>query len=170
MEYSYFLLQVGNYTWLAYILAFVVVFKLGLADRSYCFGVAVLIVSNLIMQVVEPGLVALSSYHKELVRQLWYPTWASFALISIYAINLLHKKTHCSIGFVSKSIVYAFCALGLLQFLRYFDYLVLQTNALAMLYRYGVNAINIGAVIILLAPVFTALTQKLKAIIRTKRA
>lgn len=164
MEYSHFLLQVGNYTWLAYIIAFVAVFKLSLADRSYCFGAAVLIVSNLIMQVVEPGLVALSPYNKELVRQLWYPTWASFALVSIYAINLLHKKTYCSIGFVSKSIVYAFCGLGLLQFVRYFDYLVYQTNYFDWLYRYGVNAINIGAVFIMLTPIFAALWRKLKPI------
>lgn len=160
MDYSQFLFQVGNYTWLAYIIAFGIVFKAGDADRSYCFGSAVLIISNLIMQIVEPGLVALSAYDKELVRQLWYPTWASFALLSIYAIYLLHRKSKCSIGFVAVSIVYAFGALGVLQGLRYFDYLVLQTDSLRMLYRYGVNAINVGCIFILLTPVATRVFQK----------
>lgn len=160
MEYSQFLLQVGNYTWIGYILAFAIVFKLSLADRSYCYGSAVLIVSNLIMQIVEPGLMALSSYDKNLVRQLWYPTWTGFALLSIYSIYLLHKKSHCTVGFVSVSVVYAFSALGLLQVLRYFDYLVLQTDMLRLLYRYGVNAINIGCVFILLIPVLIKLLDK----------
>lgn len=163
MDYSQFLFQVGNYTWLGYILAFAAVFKADVADRSYCYGAAVVIVSNLVMQIVEPALVALSEYDKQLVRQLWYPTWAGFALLSICSIYLLHKKSQCTIGFVALSIVYGFSALGVLQALRYFDYLVFQTDGLRILYRYGVNAINIGFVFVLLTPVLSRLIQKWRA-------
>ncbi len=162
MDYSQFLFEVGNYTWLAYIVAFAIVFKWSDADRSYCYGSAVLIISNLVMQIVEPGLVLLSSYDKELVRQLWYPTWAAFALISVIAIYMLHKKSECSVGFVSVSIVYAFGALGILQAIRYFDYLVLQTDAMRMLYRYGVNAINVGCVFILFSPLAIRLVHRVR--------
>lgn len=160
MEYSHLLYQIGNLTWIGYVLALLVAFYLKVGNKSYFFGALVLVIANLAMQLTEPLLVQLAASHKELVRALWYPTWATFDLISIYAIYLLHIRARCSIGFESASLVISFAALSLLQGIRYFDQFYFATNYLVEAYKISINSINIACLIIVLLPLMRWLRKK----------
>lgn len=163
MDYSEVLYQIGNLTWVGYVFALSCVFYLKIGSKSYYFGVLVLVVANLAMQVTEPLLVELSRQgNRELVRSLWYPTWTAFNLASIYAIYLLHVRARCSITFESTSLVISFTALSLLQFARYFDQIFFETNYLVEFYKVAINSINLGCFVIAIWPLLGLAKIKIK--------
>ncbi|MBZ9610787.1 hypothetical protein [Rheinheimera maricola] len=161
MDYSNFLFQVGNYTWLGYMLATFLVVVLNLADKSYYFGSAVLIMSNLAMQVTEPALMRLVNDYNSLIVLVWYPVWALYAMVSVYVIYLLHVRAKLTMGFVASSMMISFAGLCTLQVVRFFDRLVFQTDLLGVVYKIGINSINIGCLFILLFPIAISLKEML---------
>jgi hypothetical protein len=164
MEYSYWLYQIGNYTWLGYLIALAIVFAIKAGDKSYYFGATVLVIANLIMQILEPALVELSQYEKGLVRTIWYPTWAFCDLAAIYVIYKLHRRSQCTVKFVSKSLLISLAVLCVWQAVRYFDQFVLMTNSLAGAYKISVVSINIGCLFIAILPVVTKLIEKKRSL------
>lgn len=152
MDYSTFLYNLGNFVWVMYLVLFVVVVLFNFADKSYLLGTLVLIISNLAMQLTEPVLVKLAEDFNHFIAHAWYLVWSIFSFISVVAIYLLHKRTNTIIGFESISYLLAFLAMCMLQLVRYFDRLVLETDVLGELYRVGVNSINIGCVLIVALP------------------
>lgn len=147
-DYSYWLYQIGNYTWLGYVVVLASVFVLKVGDKSYYYGATVLVIANLIMQILEPALVELSQHNKELVRAIWYPTWALCDLAAIYVIYQLHHRAKCTVQFVSKSLLLSMAVLSVWQAIRYFDQFVLMTNVLAEAYKISVITINFSCLVI----------------------
>ena len=159
-SYTSFLYQIGNVTWIAYVLVLLVVFWRGFGDSSYYFGTTVLVLCNLLMQIVEPALVSFGKTYPTIIVHLWYTFWAALDAFAVYSIFVLHRRANVRLGFVAKSLALSFSALCVAQALRYFDRVIFQTDLLGSFYSIGINAINLSCLAVILVPVYKVISSK----------
>jgi len=162
LDQSYITLlhNIGNVTWCAYVIVLFVVFWLGLGSTSYYFGTTVLVVCNLLMQIAEPGLVALGKEYPTFIIHIWYTFWAALDAFAVHSIFVLHRRADVRLGFVAKSLAFSFTALCITQVSRYFDRVIFRTDWLGNVYLLSINAINIGCVVVILLPICSAIFQR----------
>ncbi|WP_102798987.1 hypothetical protein [Bowmanella denitrificans] len=151
--YSVWLYHVGNVTWLGYFLAYYLADRGWYPDRSFKIAALTLVLANFVMQGMEPVLMALSAEHGELIRHTWYPAFAAINCWSAHYIVSKHRQRRIPMSPYALSMVFSLFVLTLVQAVRYFDRLVLDTNSLDLMYKLLINTVNIGIMLVLLAPV-----------------
>ena len=113
-------------------------------DRSSTIALAIWVTANLLMDLVAPALMSFSASHGDLGRSAWYLTWSVIELLSVYVIYKLHSYYQLPAGKLARYISLCLLVLCGLQVARYADRMLLSTNLLVDVYKYGVVAINIS--------------------------
>lgn len=118
-------------------------------DVSARIALAIWIIGNLVMDKLQPTIMEWSISYDE--TGIWYSAWSSIELLCLWCIYKLHKVYNLEHSQVSKYIMLCLIALCALQSSRYIDRVILETNWLVEVYRFGIVAINISVVPVTLA-------------------
>lgn len=81
--------------------------------------------------------------HNEAVV-IWSLTWFFFCFATIFAIQFSHKRLNLASTKTSLFVVTSYLGIMALQTIRLIDDQFLNTNWIALLYRFGVSSINIS--------------------------
>lgn len=143
---------IQDMTWFFYVLAMLLFY--GIAKywpNSYSSLITMIIV--VAVGTVTIGFEALlSAHHQHLIVQvstLWFIGLASFEIIAMLALLLIHKKENLRIGRLGQLVGFSFFARCTLQLLQYGEIVVFQTNQrIFTLYTLGLPTINIAIAIL----------------------
>lgn len=94
-------------------------------------------IDELVIAPLNPEKVKIANY-------IWYPFWSTFYVFAIYSVHYIHKMLNISDTGVSKMLSASYLALLCLQAVGYFDALYFYSDELALVYHFGVPAVNIG--------------------------
>lgn len=113
-------------------------------DRSSSIALAIWVSGNLLMDQITPFVMNFSSTAGEFGTSVWYLTWSAINLLCMFVLFKLHKAYQLILSQIARYIFVCFLALTLLQASRYTDRVLLQTDMLAGVYKYGLLAINVS--------------------------
>lgn len=140
-----FAYTVDRLFWLACVLLLVVsiVYKLDISSRV---ALAVWVVGNLLMDQLQPFVMEVATENKITGVSFWYVMWASIEILCLWCIYKIHAVYQLPASKLTRYIMVCFLSLCVLQFMRYADRVVFDTNLLAAVYKYVIVSINISVV------------------------
>lgn len=140
-----FAYNVDRIFWLICVLLLIVsvVYKLDMSSR---FALTVWVIGNLLMDQLQPFVMELSVNSKTAGTSVWYVTWASIEILCLWCIYKSHTLYQIPASKLTRYIMICFLSLCALQFMRYADRVVFDTNLLAAVYKYVIVSINISVV------------------------
>lgn len=131
------------------------------AGKSARVTILVLTLSGLTQDRIAPLLMGISETSPELARLLWYPSWVICQTLTLGVIWFIHLKFVWAVEQITKFICLSILAHSFLQVLRFTDRVIFETDLLGGLYKYGIPAINIAAILaIFLWSISGALKQR----------
>ena len=110
------------------------------------------VIGNFIMELTMKGLILFRDDYLILVRHLQYLIWMCFHALMLMGIFKFHQSAKLEISKYSYFVATTIVLLSLMQLLRFVDRLILGTDVLADVYRYGVLSLNLGPAL-LAAPI-----------------
>ena len=116
------------------------------SDLSSRIALSIWVAGNLLMDLIQPYVMDISSSNKVAGPSLWYVTWASIEILCLWSIYKTHAVYQIPASKFTRYIMVCFLSLCALQFMRYADRVVFDTNVLAAVYKYVIVSINISVV------------------------
>lgn len=141
-----FITTLAEYLWILCIAA-LLLSLLWPADKSAKITVLIWIASNLAQDRLAPVLMKLSDTDPEIARLIWYPSWIAMQIGTLVLIWYFHNKFAWTVEKVSKFISLSLLVHSIIQFMRFTDRIILDTNLLGEFYKYGIPAVNIAAIL-----------------------
>lgn len=131
-------------------------------DASTRIALAIWVIGNLIMDLLSPFLMEASS-GRGASNAIWYGAWSFINVLCLWCIYKLHSIYYLDAGKFARYVMVCFLALSAIQIIRYADRIVLGTDLLADIYRFGIIAINISVVPAALMWLMNGITASLRA-------
>lgn len=113
------------------------------------------------MSLVRPFIMDISS-GGDSTQIIWYGAWSVVDVFCVWCIYKLHALYHLNASKLARYIMVCLLTLCALQIVRYVDRIILETDLLTDIYRFGVVAINISVAPIALLWLLTGVTIALK--------
>lgn len=141
-EFAY---RLDHILWLLCFLLLIVsiVYKLDISSR---IALTVWVAGNLVMDKTQPFVMSLATTYGDIGATLWYITWSAVDVLCIWCIYKIHAVHDITVSKLTRYIMVCFLSLCALQFMRYADRAVFDTNFLAAVYKYVIVSINISVV------------------------
>lgn len=139
--------SVGAFSWIV-ASAFVIVAQLKQIDYSSRAVIFLWAAFDLITLAVTPVLYELTYIDKVLARQVWYMTFSFIALSEMIAIGYIHTRFNLHKSDLAKFVMFALVGSIFINIIRYFDRLVLETDMLSEMYRYGLMSLKIFVLVV----------------------
>lgn len=117
------------------------------ASKSARVTILVLTLSGLAQDRIAPLLMGVSETSPELARLIWYPSWVICQTLTLGVIWFAHRKFVWAVEQITQFICLSLLMHSFLQVLRFTDRVVLGTDVLGGIYKYGIPAINIAAIL-----------------------
>lgn len=134
--------NVATFSWLiASVLSVVAQFK----EIDYSSRVTILLWAgfDLISLAATPILYELTNVDQLLTRQVWYVAFAFIALSQMVVMGYVHIKFNLYKSDLAKFVMFSLVCAIFLNIIRYFDRLVLETDLLGEVYRYGLMSLKL---------------------------
>lgn len=141
-----FITTLGEYLWMLCIVA-LLLSLMWPSSKSAKITILIWIASNLAQDRLAPVLMKISDTDPELSRLVWYPTWVAMQIGTLAIIWYLHNKFTWPVEKVSKFICLSLLVYSLINFARFTDRIIMNTNLLGDFYKYGIPAVNIAAIL-----------------------
>lgn len=140
-----FAYRIDHILWLVCFLLLIVsiVYKLDISSR---IALTVWIAGNLVMDKTQPLVMSLATTYGDTGASLWYIAWSAVDVLCIWCIYKIHAVHDISVSKFTRFIMVCFLSLCALQFMRYADRAVFDTNLLSAIYKYVIVSINISVV------------------------
>lgn len=140
-----FAYRIDYILWLICFLVLVlsVVYKL---DTSSRIALTVWVIGNLCMDRLQPFVMDISTSNRDVGASIWYVTWSAIDIVCLWCIYKIHTLYQIPASKLTRYIMICFLSLCALQFMRYADRVVFDTNLLAAVYKYVIVSINISVV------------------------
>lgn len=120
-----------------------VVYKLDVSSR---ITLTVWVVGNLLMDQLQPYIMELATGNKLAGVSFWYVIWAAIEILCLWCIYKIHAVHNLEASKLTRYIMVCLLSLCALQFMRYADRMVFDTNLLSEVYKYVIVSINISVV------------------------
>lgn len=140
-----FIISVAEYLWVICLFALVISLFVPVVQPSRASAV-IWVVMGLIMDRVAPELMALSTQTPEIARHVWYLAWVVFNTFTVILIFYVHNRFKWQYSKLSQYITLCCVIMVILQTARFIDRILLETDALPSVYKYGVPSLNIAVV------------------------
>lgn len=140
-----FIIELAEYLWILCIFSLLLTL-LWPAGKSARITVLIWIVSNLGQDRLAPLLMGIADTDLELARLVWYPSWIFIQTATLVVIWRIHKMSSWPVEGVSKFICLTLLVHSIVQLARFTDRIVLGTDLLGELYKYGIPSLNIAAI------------------------
>lgn len=98
------------------------------------------------MDLIQPYVMDVATSNKVAGPSFWYVTWASIEILCLWSIYKIHTLYQIPASKLTRYVMVCFLSLCTLQFMRYADRVVFDTNMLAAVYKYVIVSINISVV------------------------
>jgi len=119
------------------------------ATASVRVTLLIVTLSGLTQDKIAPLLMEISDTSPELARLFWYPSWVVCQTLPLAVIWFIHRKFIWAVEPITKFICFSILMHITLQVLRFTDRVIIGTDLLGGLYKYGIPAINIAAILAL---------------------
>lgn len=140
-----FAYRIDYVLWLACVLVLIVsiVYKLEMSSR---IALTIWVIGNLSMDLAQPFVMEISTAIKNTGASFWYVTWSAIDIFCLWSIYKIHTLYQIPASKLARYVMVCFLSLCALQFMRYADRVVFDTNILADVYKYVIVSINISVV------------------------
>lgn len=133
---------VSSFSWLiALCLALIAQYRR--LDYSIRVTIFVWVAFDLITLVATPLIYELTAVDKELTRKVWYIAFSFLALSQMFVLSFIHLHLNIRKSDVAKLIMFSLLCFIFINIVRYFDRVVIESNALGELYRYGTMSLKL---------------------------
>ncbi len=140
-----FIFEVAEYLWVLCILALLLSLTWP-ALKSARLTALIWVISNMIQDRIVPLLIALESTYAQVIWVIWYPCWMLLQIGTLALIWHIHHKFDWTVEKISQFLCLSLLMNSLLQFARFTDRVLLETNLLAEVYKFGIPAFNLAAI------------------------
>lgn len=117
------------------------------ASKSARITILILTLSGLAQDRIAPLLMGISDTSPELARLLWYPSWVICQTLTLGIIWVIHRKFVWAVEQITQFICLSILMHSVLQVARFTDRVIFGTDLLGGIYKYGIPAINIAAIL-----------------------
>lgn len=117
------------------------------AGKSARVTILIVTLSGLAQDKIAPVLMSISETSPEVARLLWYPSWVACQTLTLGVIWFVHRKFVWAVEQITQFICLSLLMHSFLQVLRFTDRIVIETDILSEVYKYGIPAINIAAIL-----------------------
>lgn len=140
-----FAYRIDHILWLCCFLLLIVsiVYKLDISSRV---ALTIWVAGNLIMDKAQPFVMNLATLYGDTGASLWYVAWSAVDVFCVWCIYKIHAVHDVQVSKLTRYIMVCLLSLCALQFLRYADRAVFETNLLSEIYKYIIVSINISVV------------------------
>lgn len=121
-----------------------IIYKLDISSRV---ALIIWVAGNLIMDKAQPYVMDLATAYGDVGASLWYVVWSAVDVFCVWCIYKIHHGHDIPVSKLTRFIMVCLLSLCALQFFRYADRAVFNTNLLAEVYKYAIVSINISVVL-----------------------
>ncbi|RVT47366.1 hypothetical protein EMM73_05565 [Rheinheimera sediminis] len=98
------------------------------------------------MDKAQPIVMNLATAYGDAGASMWYIAWSAIDVLCVWCIYKIHTVHDIQVSQLTRYIMVCFLSLCALQFMRYADRAVFDTNLLIAIYKYVIVSINISVV------------------------
>ena len=140
-----FAYRIDHILWLLCFLLLIlsIVYKLDMSSR---IALTVWVIGNLVMDKAQPFVMDLATVYEDTGPSFWYITWSAVDVLCVWCIYKIHVVHDIPASKLTRYIMVCLLSLCALQFMRYADRMVFDTNLLSEIYKYIIVSINISVV------------------------
>lgn len=117
------------------------------ADKGTLITLIVVLIAEFFMLSIESWLWKIENL--DLLRFVWFNTFAWCDMAVVYSIVKLHKRDHLPFSFATRSTIYSYLVLAAIQLVAYFDKAVFQTGGISSACELLIPSIAISVMLIL---------------------
>lgn len=140
-----FAYKIDYFLWLICFLLLIisVIFKLNISSRV---ALTIWVVGNFLMDRTQPFVMNMATVYEDVGPSFWYVTWSTVDVLCLWCIYKIHSVYNIPASKLTRYIMICLLGLCALQFMRYADRVVFDTDLLSDVYKYVIVSINISVV------------------------
>lgn len=133
------------------LLSFIVYVMRCKSNKGMIISLSIVLIAELFMFSIESWLWKIDNL--DVMRFVWFNTFAWCDMAIVYCISRLHKRDHLSFSFATRSVIYSYLLLSAIQLIAYFDRAVFDTQIIASICQVLIPSISISVILVLFCTV-----------------